>query len=35
MKDVIISTFPSGLYEIVRENGENLSQGQRQLICIR
>jgi ABC-type multidrug transport system fused ATPase/permease subunit len=29
-----VESFAGGLSEPVRENGENLSQGQRQLICI-
>ena len=29
-----IRSFPEGLDEMVKENGENLSQGQRQLLCI-
>jgi ABC-type multidrug transport system fused ATPase/permease subunit len=29
-----VQSFPLGLSEQIRENGENLSQGQRQLICI-
>jgi ABC-type multidrug transport system fused ATPase/permease subunit len=29
-----VRSFAEGLHEQVRENGENLSQGQRQLICI-
>lgn len=33
MREAVLS-FPGGLSEPVRENGENLSQGQRQLICI-
>lgn len=33
MKDAV-KAFPNGLSETIRENGENLSQGQRQLICI-
>jgi ABC-type multidrug transport system fused ATPase/permease subunit len=33
MKDAV-KAFPNGLAETIRENGENLSQGQRQLICI-
>lgn len=33
MKDTV-KAFPNGLAETIRENGENLSQGQRQLICI-
>ena len=33
MRDAVQS-FANGLNELVRENGDNLSQGQRQLICI-
>ena len=29
-----VQSFPLGLGELIRENGENLSQGQRQLVCI-
>ena len=29
-----VQSFTLGLSELVRENGDNLSQGQRQLICI-
>lgn len=30
----VVKSMPQGLNESVAENGENLSQGQRQLICI-
>lgn len=30
----VVKAMPQGLNELVAENGENLSQGQRQLICI-
>ncbi len=30
----LIKSMPKGLSELVSENGDNLSQGQRQLICI-
>lgn len=29
-----VKSLPSGLQEAIAENGENLSQGQRQLLCI-
>lgn len=32
--DVFIETMPKGYDTLINENGDNLSQGQRQLICI-
>lgn len=29
-----VKNMPGGMYEHIQENGENLSQGQRQLLCI-
>jgi ABC-type multidrug transport system fused ATPase/permease subunit len=29
-----VKDLPGGLFEEVKENGENLSQGQKQLLCI-